>query len=135
MNPPLSLAIQFAGALHLLVAAANFVLPGMLRYRENLAKVSPIIREIFLVHAAYIVLILVGFGLICIFFPNDLSGASRLGRFLCVFLAIFWSLRVVIQFGFYDRLTKSAHPLGNFAFTGIFLYFAVVFIAATFFGK
>jgi UDP-N-acetylmuramyl pentapeptide phosphotransferase/UDP-N-acetylglucosamine-1-phosphate transferase len=135
MNPVLPFAIQLAGALHLLVASANFVLPRILNYRENLIKVSPIIREIFLVHAAYIVLVLAGFGVICLGFPHDLCGASPLGKFFSGFLAIFWSIRVAIQFGFYDRATKKEHPVGNFFFSTIFLYFAVVFIAATFFGK
>lgn len=135
MNPTLPLAIQLAGALHLVVAAANFALPGILRYRENLTKVSPIIRQIFLVHAFFIVLILVGIGLLCLCFPNEMCGSSSLGRFLSGFLALFWSLRVVIQFGFYDRAIKKEHPIGNFCFSTIFSYFAVVFVAATFFGK
>jgi len=128
----LALAIQLAGGLHLLVAAANFVLPGMLGYRENLAKVSPVIRQIFLVHAAYIVLVLIGFGVICLRFPADLCGASPLGRFFCEFLAVFWILRVVIQFGFYDRAIKREYPIGNLLFSAIFLYFAAVFGAAAF---
>jgi hypothetical protein len=132
MNSSLSYAIQLAGALHLLVAGANFVLPGMLRYRENLARVSPIIRHIFLVHAFYIVLVLAGFAAICLLFPNELCGASSLGRFLSGFLAVFWSLRVAIQFGFYDRATKREHPVGNIFFTAVFLYFSVVFIVAAF---
>jgi hypothetical protein len=135
MKPNLLLAIQIAGALHLLVAAANFVLPGMLQYRENLAKVSPIIRQIFQVHALYIVLVLVGFGIICLCFPGDLAGASPLGRFFGGFLAIFWSLRVVIQFAFYDRATKREHPAGHLFFSGIFFYFATVFVAATFLAR
>jgi hypothetical protein len=135
MKPTLLYAIQLAGALHLFVACANFALPGILGYRENLAKVTPIIREIFLVHALYIILVLVGIGLLCLFFPSDLAGASKLGRFLCVFLAIFWSLRVVIQFCFYDPTTKRDHPFGNFLFSIIFLYFAVIFVAATFLVK
>ena len=129
MKLSLSLAIQLAGGLHLLVAAANFVLPGMLEYRKNLAKVSPIIRQIFLVHAAYIVLVLGGFGAICLWFADDLCGGSRLGRFVCEFLAVFWCLRIVIQFGFYDRATKREHPIGNFIFSAIFLYFAAIFAA------
>jgi hypothetical protein len=135
VNPILQSAIQIAGALHLVVAAANFLLPGMLRYRENLAKVSPIIRQIFLVHALYIVLVLVGFGIICLLFPADLSGANSLGKFMSGFLAVFWSLRVVIQFGFYDRATKREHPVGTLFFNFVFLYFAVTFLAATFLQK
>ena len=87
MNLTLQSSIQLAGALQLITAAANFFLPTKLHYHENLAKVSPIIRQIFTVHAIYIVLVLVGFGLICLLFPHDLCGASALGKFLCGFLA------------------------------------------------
>ena len=130
MKSILPLAIQFAGALHLLVAGANFLLPGILRYRENLAKVAPIIRHIFLVHAFYIVLVLVGFGAACLLYPKELCGANALGRFLAGFLAVFWSLRVVLQIGFYDRATKQEHPVGNVFFTGVFLYLAAIFTLA-----
>jgi hypothetical protein len=132
MNSILPIGIQFAGALHLLVACANFVLPGILHYRQNLAKVSPIIRQIFRVHAFYIVLILLGFGTLCLCFSHDLAGGSSLGRFLSAFLALFWSIRVVLQLAFYDRATKQEHPLGNIFFSAIFIYFAAVFLAATF---
>jgi hypothetical protein len=127
--------IQLAGTLQLITAAANFFLPAMLHYRENLAKVSPIIRQIFTVHALYIVLVLIGFGLISILFPTDLCGASPLGRFVCGFLAVFWGLRVVLQFSYYDSAIKKEHPFGAFFFGAVFTYLAVVFTAATLFGK
>ena len=135
MNLTLQSSIQLAGALQLITAAANFFLPAKLHYRENLAKVSPIIRQIFTVHSIYIVLVLVGLGLICLLFPNDLCGASALGRFLCGFLAIFWGLRVVLQFCYYDSAVKKEHPFGAMFFGSVFLYLAVAFTTATFFGK
>jgi hypothetical protein len=52
MNTTLPLLIQFAGLLQFIIAAANFFAPAKFRYRENLAKVSPIIRQIFTVHSA-----------------------------------------------------------------------------------
>jgi UDP-N-acetylmuramyl pentapeptide phosphotransferase/UDP-N-acetylglucosamine-1-phosphate transferase len=116
--------------LQLLVAAANFALPRLLHYRENLAKVSPIIRQIFLAHGGYIVLVLIGFGVICLGFPADLCGASPLGKFFSAFLAVFWSSRVVVQFVFYDRAIKKEFPRGNLFFSAVFLYFALTFIAA-----
>ena len=81
MNLHLPFFVQIAGGLQLMTAVANFFLPRILQYRENLAKVSPIIREIFTIHALYIVLVLVGFGLICLLFPHELCGASPLGKF------------------------------------------------------
>jgi hypothetical protein len=135
MNLTLQSSIQLAGVLQFIIAAANFFLPAKLHYHENLAKVSPIIRQIFTVHSIYIVLVLVGFGLICLLFPHDLCGASALGKFLSSFLAIFWGLRVVLQFCYYDSAVKKEHPLGTMFFGSVFLYLAVAFTAATFFGK
>lgn len=135
MNLTLQSSIQLAGVLQLITAAANFFLPSKLHYRENLAKVSPIIRQIFIVHSIYIVLILIGFGLTCLLFPADLCGASPLGKFLCGFLAVFWGLRVVLQFTYYDSTVKKEHPFGAFFFGTVFLYLALTFTAATFFAK
>ncbi len=135
MNTALTTSIQLAGALQLVTAAANFFLPAKLHYRENLAKVSPIIRQIFIVHSIYIVLVLLGFGVICLLFPGDLCGASALGKFLCGFLAVFWGLRVVLQFGYYDKAVKKEHPLGALFFGIVFTSLAVIFTVATFFGN
>ena len=125
-------AIQLAGAFHLVIAAANFILPAMLRYRENLEKVSTIIRQIFCVHADYIVLVLVGFGLVSLLFPAELAGASPLGRFMAAFLALFWGSRVVVQLTYYDAAIKREHPCGNIFFLLVFIYLTVVFAVTTF---
>jgi hypothetical protein len=135
MNLTFQSSIQIAGALQFIIAAANFFAPAKLHYHENLAKVSPIIRQIFTVHSIYIVLVLIGLGLICLLFPSDLCGASALGKFLCGFLAIFWGLRVVLQFTYYDRTVKQENPLGTFCFGISFIYLATIFAAATLFGK
>jgi hypothetical protein len=135
MNLTLQSSIQLAGVLQLITAAANFFLPAKLHYRENLAKVSPIIRQIFTVHALFIVLMLVGFGLICLLFPGDLCGASALGKFLCGFLALFWGLRAVLQITYYDGTVKKEHPMGAWFFAAVFIYLTVAFTAATLIGK
>jgi hypothetical protein len=127
--------LQLAGAVQLVVAGANFFLPAKLQYRENLAKVSPIVRQIFTVHSAYIVLVLIGFALVCLLFPEDLGGASALGRFLCASFAVFWGSRVFVQFFYYDLQTKRDNPLGTLLFGVIFLYLAATFAVTTFFPK
>jgi len=135
MNPILTTSIQLAGAVQFIIAAANFFAPAKLRYEENLAKVAPIIRQIFTVHCLYIVLVLIGFGLICLLFPNELCGASSLGKFLCVFMAFFWGIRVIIQFVYYDTSVKRENPLGTFCFGAAFLYLATTFAVATLLAK
>jgi cytochrome b561 len=87
------------------------------------------------VHSIYIVLVLVAFGLICLLFPTELCGGSSLGKYIGVFLAIFWGLRVVLQFVYYDRAVKQENPLGTFCFGAAFLYLAATFVFTAFFGK
>jgi hypothetical protein len=131
MNTFLPLSIQTAGILQLVIAFANFFAPRKLYYRKNLALVSPIIRQIFTIHCIYIVIVLTGLGLLCLFFPHELCGASALGRFLCAFLAVFWGLRVPIQFFYYDRATKEKYPVFTLLFGLAFLTLATIFATAT----
>ncbi len=99
----LSLAawIQVAGAVQLAIGLANLPLAIRLQYRKNLAGVSEMVRQIFYVHAAYIVLVVLGFAALSLLFPTDLASGRPLGRFLSTFLAIFWLLRVPIQLFYY----------------------------------
>ena len=89
--------IRAAGAVQLAILAANFVLPGKLQCRENLARVSKMIRDVFVVHWVYIGLILSLFSALCFWFAPELAGASRLGHFLSAAMALFWLPRIPIQ--------------------------------------
>ena len=128
----LTLCLQFAGILQIITAAANFILPTILRYDENLAQVSRIIRQIFHIHALYIVIVLIGLGLACLCLTHELLGPGRLGRCLCAYLTFFWGLRSVIQFFYYDRATREEHPFGSFFFGFVFLALTTIFALATF---
>src|SRR5205807_2280770 len=109
---------------------ANFVLPRKLAYRENLARVSPIIRQIFIVHSVYIVLVLVFFGGLCVWFAPELTGSSALGTIICGFLAVFWTLRIAIQLFYYDRGIRRGNPWANAAFIAACVFLGGVFAAA-----
>lgn len=122
--------IQLAGVVQLLIAAVNFFLPKKLAYRENLSKVSTITRQIFVVHSIYIVLVLLGLAGLCLFFAPELAGASRLGRCMSGFIAVFWGLRVPVQLFYYDPELKRQHLAVHGLFTSAFLYLAIVFAVA-----
>lgn len=117
--------LRIAGVVHLIVLGANFAIPGILDFKRELEKVSPIVRQIFVVHHAYIMLVLALFAALCLVFPGELAGASRLGTFLCGFMALFWLARLPLQFFFYDDEVKRMHRLGHWAFS-----FALVGMAA-----
>ena len=119
-----------AGAVQLVIIAANFTLPKKLCCRENLARVSPMIRAAFVVHWVYIVLVLAIFASLSFWFAPELAGASRLGRYLSAVIAVFWLLRVPIQVFFYDPEVRRQNRLGDVVFLLAFSYLGIVFAVA-----
>ncbi len=123
------LLIWVAGLLQLGIAAANLLLPRILRYRENLARMSPMVREIFLVHSGYIVLVLIAFGTMSLAFAPELAGGSRLGRFLSAVLAVFWLLRIPVQLA-YDPAVRRKYRVFDVAFLVTLLYLGGTYLLA-----
>jgi hypothetical protein len=119
-----------AGTVQLVIIAANVVLPKKLSCRDNLSRVSPMIRAVFVVHWVYILLILGIFTSLSFWFAPELAGASRLGRYLSAVIAVFWLLRVPIQLFFYDREIRKQNRFGDIIFLLAFSYLGVVFSIA-----
>lgn len=101
--------IWFAGAIHAGIVVVNFPLFRRLQIRENAKSMPLFLRQIFLVHWLYIVLVVSMFSALCLFFARDLAGASALGRFLSAFMAGFWLLRIFLQVLYYDREVRRAN--------------------------
>jgi hypothetical protein len=77
-----------AGFLQILIALANLILPKKSNYRVSLSRVEPVIRQVFVVHSAYIVGVLLLFAGITPGFASDLAsgkgwGDSRPSRCVC----------------------------------------------------
>ena len=89
---PLIVAIWVAGAVQLAIAAANLEVARKLDYRANLARLTPIVAQVFLAHAVYIVLVMIWFSSICLVFARELASGDPLARFLTGGLAAFWGL-------------------------------------------
>jgi hypothetical protein len=122
--------IWTAGLVQLVIASANFFLPRKLRYAANISRMDMIVRQVFIVHSVYIVLMLAGLAGLCLAFPHELAGASRLGRCLSGFIAVFWVLRVPIQLFYYEPALKRQNFAMHILFTTAFVYLAAVFTAA-----
>lgn len=122
--------IWAAGWVQVGLIAGNCLLPAKLRSRENLKQVSPIIAQVFIVHWAYIVVILAAFASLCFWFPRELAGPDRLGQFLAAFMAGFWLLRVPVQLFFYDPKVRREHRLADVSFLISTAYLGLVFAAA-----
>jgi hypothetical protein len=76
---PMIVAIWIAGGIQLALALANLEVARKLDYRANLAKLTPMVGQIFRAHAVYSVLIILWFGALCLFFCGT-AGESRPAR-------------------------------------------------------
>ena len=124
--------IWAAGAVHVGIIAANIPLPGRLRVRERLAGVPRFVRQIFYVHWVYIIVVLGMFAALCFGFAPELAGATRLGRFLSGFMAMFWLLRIVLQLFYYDREVRQENRGLDRLYVGSLAVLVVIFGIAAF---
>jgi hypothetical protein len=92
-----------AGAAQLILVVASLAIPRLLHWNEDLAKLRPLTRQVFWTYAAYIWATNLSFSLLSTFCPQLLLDRSPLACAVCVFIAVYWGARVVIQFAYFDR--------------------------------
>ena len=122
--------INVAGVLQLLVASANIFAFGKFRYLDHLRVVPTVVRQVFLVQNAYIMLIQIGSALLCYFFAGDLVSGRHLSQALAGYFAIFWGARVVLQLLYYDRDLRRANRFLDVLFLVADGYLAAAFALA-----
>lgn len=129
----LTLLLQIAGVLHLGLICAGALMPRAVNLRANLAGLPPFIRRLFWVYYSFIGLSLVSFGLITVTLAGTLASGSNLARAMCIFLAAFWTLRLVAATFVFDvrpYLTNSFWRLGYHATNIVFVYLPMVYVLA-----
>jgi hypothetical protein len=122
-----------AGLLHFGVLIASALVPQVLDWKGALAPLPALFRQIVWVHGAYVVLMIVGFGLLSVLLPHELAGDSLLARGVCGFIALFWGARLVLQFALFrpgELLRNGLLKAGYHGLTAVFAYFACVYLIA-----
>lgn len=121
------LFLYVAGGIHFGILVMNVFLPGLLEYDSNLQKTDPIIRQVFYVHNAYILLMVAFIGGLCFFLPGKLVQGGILATVLCGFFTLFWGLRFLIQLTYYDPTLKQRFYMVHLMFTAAVGYLTVLF--------
>ena len=87
-------------------------------------------RQLIWVHGAFIVLVIVGFGVLSLIFSAELATGSPLARGVCAFIALFWATRLAVQLLYFDAKAHLTSPLLKIGYRGltvVFVYHAVVY--------
>src|ERR1700712_2557969 len=95
--------IIFAGLAQIALAVGSLAIPRILKWKVELSKVHPLIKQMFWVYAAYIFVINICFGVVSVLAAPDLTDGSNLAAVLTGFIAVYWISRVLIQFFYFDR--------------------------------
>lgn len=129
----LATLIFIAGLLHFGILIASALVPQVLDWRRSLAKLDPLLRQLIWVHGAFIVLVIIAFGVLSLTDATALASGTPLARSVSAFIAIFWSARLAVQFLVFDAkpyLRSVWLKVGYHGLTLVFAYIAAVFAAA-----
>lgn len=130
------LHLRIVGVMIFALLGLNFALPRRFHWREELPRLSLINRQIFIVHAMFIALLLTMFGTLSLGFAPLLLEPAPLPRLVLGGLALFWFVRLLAQWLIYDRSLwrgKTFETSVHLTFTLVWLYFTATYSAALWF--
>lgn len=113
------LHLRIAGVLLMLLAASHLWFPRKFGWKADLASLTLLNRQIFLVHAFFITVVVLFNGLLFALWPHLLLERSTLGDLLMVGIGLFWLCRLAIQFFGYDPRLWRGHPTNTAIHVGI----------------
>ncbi|MCA9173908.1 MAG: hypothetical protein KDB14_05415 [Planctomycetales bacterium] len=134
----LEVLLRISGVLHLCTLLGSAQVPRELKFREELPKLPPLLRHWILTAGGYIVLNLIAFGVITLLCAEELLSGSLLARCFCGYVAIFWLIRLFIEFFVFDArpyLRNRFLTLGYYGLTAVFTWHVIVFGTAALWGR
>ena len=125
--------LRVIGVFMAALVVVNLFVPRHLGWREELGRVSLVNRQIFEVHAIFLVLILAMFAVLLLSSSDALLEPTRLSRLVLGGLTIFWGLRMLAQWFYYSPTTWRGNRFRtamHYGFSAAWIYVTTVFAAA-----
>jgi hypothetical protein len=126
----MKLLLQLAAAVQLLILIASASTPRILDWRKNLAVLHPFLRKLFWVYGVFVVMVIIAFAVLTFRHADAMAAREPVARSLCLFIAIFWGARLLVQFAIFDArpfLTNWFYKTGFHALTIIFAFLTFVY--------
>jgi hypothetical protein len=122
--------LRAAGLLQIALALLHAFFPKRFDWAVELARLSLLNRQIFVVHTVFIGFALLLMGSLSAFAPQALLVPTLLSRLVLAGIASFWALRLLVQWLYYDSALWRGHrfnTLMHVLFTGLWAYLAGVY--------
>jgi hypothetical protein len=125
--------LKIIGGLFILLAFLHVFFPKYFSWKQDLAPLSLINRQMMYVHLFFIALLVFLLGLLCLTSADALLN-TQLGKRISLGLGLFWAIRLYVQFFVYSpklwkgkRFETSMHIL----FSLFWAYVSTIFILAS----
>jgi hypothetical protein len=122
--------LEITGGLLIALALLHAVFPRYFRWKQETASLSLVTRQVLYVHTFFIAVTVFLMGLLCLTSAAELM-ETPLGRRLSLGLAMFWFLRLGIQFfGYSSKLWrgKPFETIVHIAFTLLWIWLTTLFL-------
>ncbi len=130
----MELNLKIAGLLQIGLALLHAFFPRRFRWKEELASLSLLSRQIMYVHTFFVALTVFLIGVLCLTSSADLINTT-FGRRIALGLAVFWLIRLYVQFfGYSPKLWKGKafETTIHIIFSIFWIYLSSTFIAVAF---
>jgi hypothetical protein len=130
----MSVALWLAGAGHFVVLIASFQVPYRLGWKEDLAKLTSFNRKLMWVHGGFAVYTIISFGVLTLLLHDEMLRGHRAGPALAAFIGIYWLLRVVVDFTYYqhaDWPKGKGFVAGHALLTMLFVFLFVTYLGVS----
>ena len=132
----LDLLLRAAALAQLAVAFLNLFLIRIMKWKPDLDRAPPLIREVFRIHVVFISITLSIFAALTWRFAHEIARASSpLAIWLAVAIGLFWFVRSIMQWLHYSANHWRGNSLRTLIHWTLFLGYgamAVVYFAAAF---
>ena len=125
--------LQISGVLLALLVVVNLFVPWRLRWRDEMAGLSLINRQIFEVHHIFIVLVVALCSALLLTSGKALLEPTPLSRAVLGGLTLFWGLRMFMQWFYYSAANWRGHRINttlHYVFSAVWIYLTATFAAA-----
>jgi hypothetical protein len=123
------LHLKIIGTIFVALALFHLIFPKYFKWKEDLQPLSLINRQMMSIHTLFIGLIIFLMGVLCLTSTDDMI-QTGLGKRIALGFAIFWSVRLIVQFfGFSSKLWKgkTLETTAHFLLTGLWTYSSLIF--------
>ena len=126
--------IRVSGAAQLSILIASSLVPFKLKFKQDLASLPTLHRQLYWTYGGYVVMGIVTLGVISLTCADELATGSRLARAVCIYGTLFWGIRLALQavLDAKPHLTAWWLTAGYHTLTVLFLFNTAVYAYAAF---